>query len=246
MTPPPIDLVRSCVRALCARHHVALVTPESPSALRSAVHLTVAAVSPLTLPQVKQRASFYVPELVEEAYDLLTAAVPSPVAGFLPAVDAPVVLLSLVAWESAVILCGTGPHEVGHHLQDLRARKAVGVVGSIVHGAAYVIHETVRGDSEVTVYTHDLAAAVIVGGVDPDAHAAGLLDVLRSSYRLGDHALAHTAQTLASASASLKARQLPGVGTPLHELLRDLVTGGWDPGEWREAITGSRDTAVPA
>ena len=143
------------------------------------------------------------------------------------------------------MLVGVGAHEVGHHLQDERAREAAGVVGSVVHGAAYLFHELVRADSEVTCYTHDLTAQVVVGDADPDAYRIGLVDVLRSSYVLEPRAVDHAATALRSAVASLRARQLPGVGTPLHELLRALAAGGWDPGPWAAAIRGERVTSVP-
>lgn len=237
---PALSLARSAVHTLCARHGVLLVTPDDPAPLRTVIRAAIAAVTPLTTAEVDQRISFYVPRVVSELLDLL----PRALRDHLSPGGAAIYLTERV-WGDAALLVGIGAHELGHHRQDLRARGATGPVGSVLHAAGYALHSTVRLDSEVVCYTMDLSAAAIFGGVDPDAWIAGLLPILASTYRGDAHSVEHAERTLRSAAASLRAGALHGEGTPLHDLLRLLVSMGWDAGPWARAIAGERPTVKP-
>lgn len=248
MTLPDLDLVRSVVRAEARRVGLTLVTPDSPSLARSAVRLAIAAWSTtLDLEAVEQRVSFYVPRLAADVRNLLSR-IHSVAGDVLDVVDleAPAVYLSSRAWDvDGATLAGVWSHERGHNHRDKAVRAAMGIVGSALWGGAYLVHPGIRGWEEGTCYTSDVAARVVLAGDDPGAVAAGAFVSLKG-YDLDAVGEATATAAIRSAAASLKAGALPGVGTPLHETLRALVAGGWDPGPWAEAIAAERVTGVPS
>ena len=238
-----LDLARSVVRDEARRVGLTLVTPDSPSLARSAVRLAIAAWSPLTLEEVDQRVSFFVPRIASDVRSLLARIHPAAGAAA-DAIDleAPAVYLSSKAWDvDGATLAGVWSHERGHDRRDRAVRATMGVVGSALWGGAYLVHPTIRGWEEGTCYTSDVASRVVLAGDDPEAVARGALVSLRG-YDLDAQGEATAADTIRSAALSLKAGQLPGVGTPLHETLRALRSRGADLGRWNDVV----DAAVPA
>lgn len=238
-----LDLARSVVRDEARRVGLTLVTPDSPSLARSAVRLAIAAWSPLTLEEVDQRVSFYVSRLASDVRGLLARIHPAAdAAAEVIDLEAPAVYLSSKAWDvDGATLLGVWSHERGHDRRDRAARATLGPIGSALWGGAYLVHTVVRGWEEGTCYTSDVTARVILAGDDPEAVARGALVSLRG-YDLDAQGEATAADTIRSAALSLKAGQLPGVGTPLHETLRALRSRGADLGRWNDVV----DAAVPA
>lgn len=241
-----LDLVRSVVRAEARRVGLTLVTPDSPSIARSALRLAIAAWSPLTLEEVEQRVSFFVPRIASDVRSLLERIHPAvgDVADVID-LDAPAVYLSSKAWDvDGVTLGGVWAHERGHDRRDRAVRATMGVIGSALWGGAYLVHPTIRGWEEGTCYTSDVVARVVLAGDDPEAVARGALVSLRG-YDLDGPGEATAADAIRSAALSLKAGALPGVGTPIHETLQALARAGWKPGPWAEAIGADRATVEP-
>lgn len=232
-----LDLSRRCVSEACEDAGVTLVTPESLSIIRLATYLAIVAVTPLTLSEARQRVSVYVPELVADIADLL----PSPASELLD-LERSVIVVGERMWEDAELLAGGVAHELAHHRRDLAVRRSAGVIGSILWGTAYLAHPMIRAWEEGTCYQCDIAAAVILRGIDPDEAGDEADRSLASIYDLDapSKALGHDA--VRSAVESLRAGELPGMGTTMHAMLRRLVFAGWDPGPWAGAIIG---TAVP-
>lgn len=232
----PIDKVQRVVREVCTRHGVLLVTPDSPNALREAVHLSIAAVTPLTFEEARSRVSFYLSKLLPEVLGLIRAAAP-----WLPDAELskPVISLAPVVWEDLVALVGTAAHELVHHGEDLAARSAQGVLGSVTHGGAYLLCDCVRGNSEGLSYTQNLTSEVVLGGRSADAYIEGVLSRLKTTYRLGDTELGNQRRTLTSCADSLRAEVLHGVGSPVEELFRALIVEGMTlPSPWSERLAG--------
>lgn len=230
----PIDKVQRVVREVCTRHGVMLVTPESPSVLREAVHLTIAAATPLTFEEARGRVSFYLSKLLPEVIGLIRAAAP-----WLPdpELSKSVISLSPTVWEDLIALVGTAAHELVHHGEDCAARGSQGVLGSVTHGGAYLLCDCVRGNSEGLSYTQNLTAEVVLGGRDPAVYIEGVLSRLKTTYRLGDTELENQRRTLSSCADSLRAEVLHGVGSPVEELFHALVAEGMTlPSPWSERL----------
>jgi hypothetical protein len=233
MTPPPIDLQRRVCRAHCATLGLPLITPDAPQVVREAVALTAAAVSPRTLAEVRAGTSFYVPRLAGALWQLLPDAVEAPLRAV--GVDlhtSGAVHLSAPAWDRSP--CGTVAHECSHGERD-KVVSAGGVIVSALWGVGYLAHPTICGWEEGTCRTNDLVALVVFDGLPVDdalkAAAAGV-----DAYALSESGREVYLSALESAAASLRAGQLPGVGTHVHQLARLLVAEGWDAGPWAAAI----------
>lgn len=247
MTPPPIDLQRRVALELARARGVPVVTPDSPSALREAVALLVAAVSPRTYAEVSAGASFYVPRLASKVAGLIPAAVLPPLVSTLldvAGIDLPatgVVLLSRDAWDHHPV--AVAAHELSHARRDAVV-SAGGVIGSVLWGAGYLLHPDVKGWEEGTCRVSDLVGLVVIDGLSVDeAHRASASGV--DAYALDEGARALYLAALDSAAASLRAGELPGEGTEVYHALRALVREGWDAGPWAAAITGERPTVTP-
>lgn len=247
MTPPPIDLQRLVAVERARVRGVPLVTPDSPSALREAVALLVAAVSPRTYAEVAAGTSFYVPRLASKVAGLIPAAVIPPLVSTLldvAGIDLPatgVVLLSRPAWDRSPVT--TWSHECGHYQQDARV-SAGGVVASTLWGLGYLIHDDVEAWEEGRCRVNDLVGLVVIDGVPvDDALASARAGV--EAYSLDAVARPLYLAALDSAAASLRAGELPGEGTEIHHALRALVRDGWDAGPWAAAIDGERKTVTP-
>lgn len=226
MRPLTLDDARTAVRAACARAGVSLVTPDMASPVRAAVRLVISATTPLTLGQVAQRVSFYLPRLASEVVALL----PSSILLAVPSLSlGPTVYLSERAWADPVTLVGVVAHELGHAAQDAEASR-YGTLGGVAHGLAYVSCDLLRSNAEATCYVADLSAAVMLGGVAPGAWIDATLEGLRSTYHLDDHALDHARAVLLSAAGSLACHVLHGRDTPFEGILRDLKARGIDVG----------------
>ena len=235
MTPLSLDLARRIVREACEDAGVTLVTPDSAELLRLAVHLSAAAASSLTLPEVRAEVSVYVPRLVSDVIDLLPSAI-----GGVVDLDAPAVIVSQTAWDDAALLIGTVAHELNHDRRDdaVRARALVPVVGSALWAVTYLAHPMVRAWEEGVSYHADLVVLVVLRGVDPITAGNAVRESLKH-YRLDAAALALANDAIDSAVASLLAGELPGAGTTIHAMLRRLVAAGWEPpAQWARAIGG--------
>ncbi len=221
MTQLSLTTARSVARHACEVAGVTLVTPVSPSMLRGAIRAAIAATTPLTLDDVTERISVFVPRIVGEIASLL----PEPVLSAYPVDRSPVIYLSDRAWNDPVDLVGIIAHELGHAAQDVVACRT-GILGGVAHGVAYLVCDVARADAEATCYVADLTAHVVLEGADALAYTTATLASLKSVYRLDDHALAHAKATLESASASLACGVLHGTGTPIEGILRDLRDRG--------------------
>lgn len=243
MTTLDLDLVRTVCRAEARRVGVTLITPDSPSLARAAVRLTIAALSPLTVEEVGQRVSFFVPRLAAEVIELLARLHPAiGAAAEVLDLEAPAIYLSSRAWDvDGVTLAGVVAHERGHDHRDKATRATMGVIGSALWGSAYLVHRVVRGWEEGTCYTSDVTARVVIAGEDPDEVALGAVGSLRG-YDLDASGEAQAVASIRSAARSLKAGALPGVGTPIHETLRALRREGASFGRWDDVI----DAGAPA
>jgi Zn-dependent protease with chaperone function len=234
MNTIPLDMARAVAASECEAAGVTLITPESLSMLRLAAYLTVTATTPLTLEQARERVSLYVPRLAADLVDLARLA--SPALGNLIAIDRACVVVGDGAWNDGALLAGVIAHELGHHRRDVATRGGLGVVGSALWGLAYLAHPAVRLWEEGTCYTCDVTAAVILRGVDPLAAGDDAERSLRSIYRADPLSLAIGSDAIRACVASLRARQLHGVDTSIHRVLRALVKRGWDAGAWAAVI----------
>lgn len=237
MTMLPLDIARRAARQECDAASVFLVTPDSPHVIREAAALVATAVTPLTLDEVRERVSFYVPRVAADAW----AALDSLTAGTLP--DWPsrgrgLVLLAKRVWDDALLLAGTASHELAHAADDEHATKHA--LGGVRHAAGYVLCDCVRGHAEGGPYTQNATAHYILGGADLDAWIEGACAVLRDTYQLSPHEVAVQRATLTSCAASLRALCFHGEGTPIARFLARCVKLGWEPpAEWRPAIVAT-------
>lgn len=229
-----LDLARNVVRRRADVAGVSLVTPDDEQAIRWLAYHAVAAASPLTYEEARQRVSIYVPEVVETV--IIMAAKLASVDAMLPKFGKPLMILSPNAWDDPGMLLGVYAHEEGHH-NDFRwsIRKMGGVIGSTVHAAGYLVHPTMRAWYE-RCYSADMTAAVILRGMAPAQVAQGVMQSI-SSYSLDESGKQLFAATVNSVQATLEGRQLPGIGSPIHNTLREYaLAGGELPSEWQEAI----------
>ena len=246
MTPPPLDLARDVALDLATEHGVTLITPDSPDVTRALAYLAVSTAGTLSLAEARQRVSVYLPELVSDLEDVLSLvwpAAPRPL-------TAPALILSEGAWRGAqgddapgATLAGILAHELGHRRRDLAVRAStqpLPVIGSALWATTYLLHAPVRGWEEGTCYTSDMQADVILRGSRVADALARALEALRSPlYRLDALTERVGTDALRSCADSLERGVLHGEDTPVHDVLRALVAGGWDPGEWRAAIAVS-------
>lgn len=224
-----IEFARDVCRAMMRRFNVDLITPESPSVMRDAVTLAIAAASPLTVAEVRQRVSVYVPRLVDDVRDLL----PAPMAEYL---NGQSVMVSPVAWEDSMSLLCVTAHELGHHLRDKAARDRQGIVGSVLWASAYLIHPTVRTAEECQCFEHNLTMRTVVANEDPDFVMNRTIEGL-VNYSASAQGMVYARAALGSARRSLGKGQLPGVDTPAHLTLREMMSRGWTPAErWLKVI----------
>lgn len=229
-----LDLARTVVRSRAEKANVTLITPDDEQAIRWIAYHAVAAASPLSYEEAKERISVYVPEVVESLIAMAASFVKAE--SLLPKFGRPLIILSPGAWDDAGTLLGVYSHEEGHH-NDFRwsIRKMGGVLGSTVHAAGYLIHPTLRAYYE-RCYSSDMAAAVILRGMTPDEAAAGVLESIKS-YSLDASGEALFRAVVASVTDTLKGHQLPGAGSPIHNTLLEYhLSGGKLPEEWLPAI----------
>ncbi len=232
MTTVPIDLARAVAASECAAAGVTLVTPDSPSLLRSAAYLSVAALTPLTVAEARERVSLYVPSLVSDVAALIAG-----VTSLAPMLDKPAVLVGERAWSDGNILAGVIGHELGHRRRDVATRGACGVVCSALWGVTYLAHPAVRLWEEGTCMTSDVTAAVILRDLAPDAAADEAQRALRSIYNADPASLAIGGDAIESCAASLRAGVLHGKGTAIESVLRALVAKGWMPStRWAKVL----------
>lgn len=231
-----LDTMRAVTREMCAARGITLVSPTDNPLLRLAVATTIAIASPLTLAEVRERVSNYVSRLLADVVSFLPDSVTSVVD-----IDAPLMLISPIAWNDAGVLAATTPHELGHHARDLGVRAGVPPIpflppaASLLWGAGYVFVPRVRMWEESTSALANLTVAVVVRNEDPNAAAAGIIAALREAYRPGD-AMDAAESTMASGVASLLAGELPGVGTPVVDVLKRLRAKGESFGRWDAVI----------
>lgn len=231
-----LDLARTVVRHRADIAGISLITPDDEQAIRWLAYHAVAAASPLTYEEAKQRISMYVPEVAETI--IVMAAKLVNVDSMLPKFGKPLMILSPDTWDDPGMLLGVYAHEEGHH-NDFRwsIRKMGGVIGSTVHATGYLIHPTMRAWYE-RCYSQDMAAAVILRGMTPTEVANGVMQSI-NSYSLNESGKQLFAATVASVKASLENHQLPGKGSPIHNTLREYaLSGGELPSEWQAAILG--------
>jgi len=229
-----LDLARAVVRRRAEQAGISIITPDDQQAIRWVAYHAVAAASPLTYEEAKQRASIYVPEVAESL--LVMAARMVGVESFLPTFGRPLVILSPAAWDDGRTLLGVYAHEEGHH-NDFRwsIRQMGGVLGSTVHATGYLIHPTMRAFYE-RCYSSDMTALVVLGQSTTQEAAQGVLQSIES-YGLDEAGKQLFRGTVASVKASLDRHQLPGAGSPVHTTLKEYsLAGGEIPTEWQEAI----------
>ncbi len=229
-----LDLARAVVRRRAEQAGISIITPDDQQAIRWVAYHAVAAASPLTYEEAKQRVSIYVPEVAESL--IVMAAKMVGVESFLPTFGKPLMILSPGAWDDGRTLLGVYAHEEGHH-NDFRwsIRQMGGVIGSTVHAAGYLIHPTLRAFYE-RCYSSDMTALVVLGGHTPSQAAQGVLQSIES-YSLDEPGKQLFRGTVASVAASLEKHQLPGEGSPIHTTLKEYsLAGGEIPPEWQEAI----------
>jgi len=224
MQPHAITLAdaRFVTLQACSDADVILVTPQAPSFLRGAVRAAIAATTTLTLAEVEQRVSFYVPEIPREIIDML----PASVLGRFAIDDRPTIYLSEIAWNDPIILAGVIAHELGHAAQD-KAAARMGTLARVAHGVAYLLCDVARADDEATCYVADMTAKIALSGASPEACLAGCLEAM-AFYHLDEHAIAHARAVLESASASLACGVYHGAGTPIQGITRALAARGVD------------------
>lgn len=231
-----LETARAVAREMCSARGVRLVTPDDAPVLRFVVHMSIALASPLTPAQIRERVSVYVPRLVANVVDLL----PDEIAALLD-VDAPLILLSASAWSDGDALSSVLAHELGHNARDLAVRASAPdlplapLVASVLWGVGYLAHARIRIHEESTCYLADLVMAVVARNEDPHVAAAGILAALREAYRPGD-AMDAAESTMASGVASLLAGELPGVKTPVHDVLKALRAKGETFGRWDAVV----------
>ena len=227
------DLARAVARDLATAAGVELVTPESLPIVRDLAYLSVAAVTPLTRDEARQRVSLYVPGWVPEAATVLAAAVPVRV----PLdTSRPLVIVGDLAWADPAALCGTIAHELSHHRRYLATRGACGLACALTWGAAYAAVPAVRVWEESSCYTCTMTARVILAGASVDDAQASALRSLESIYAATPEALTIGRRVIASCAESLRAGQLHGSDTTVHDVLRALSARNVDLGEWEKVL----------
>lgn len=232
MEAPSLELARRCAHEAAEEAGVTLVTPDSAPLLRSIVYLAVAAQSSLSLDTARSLSSAYVPALAVDVAEVLKA-----MTGLNVPVDRPFAIIGGTPWMQRDVLPGIAAHELSHNRRDEATRRTAGVITSVLWGLSYLTHPMVRAWEESTCFQCDVTSAVILGGVSPDDAARGATDALKRYYRLDDRSAILAKDACVSAGRSLAAKQLPGVDTTMHSMLRRLVRGGWTPpAEYAEAI----------
>ena len=232
MTALTIQLAREVVQRACDAANVVLIPPGAPSLLRTTARVSAAAMTPLTLDQVEQRASIYVPEmltsLVRHLPDNLLKVFPVDVRG--------AIVLADPVWNDPVDLIDAVAHDLGHRAQEIAAGRTLGIVGVVAHGAAYLLCDLSEANAEATCRVADITARVTLEGADPAAYCEGAIVAMRELYGLDEHALGHAKRVLLSAAASLACGVLHGSGTPIEGMLRDLATWTTFPADTADVL----------
>lgn len=230
----PIEIQKEAAVQRAADLSVPLVTPDVPSPVREAICVVAALASPLTLDQVRDRVSFYLPALAGDIWNLI----PSPIRDVLHQFNIDLsrtgcVYLSPLAWNCYPL--ATVAHELSHHNRDRIVRSSGGIVASVLWSAGYLIHPTIRGWEEGTCRVNDLVSSVIVQGREVDAAAHEARDGALL-YGLPPEGHAVYQASIESAAASLKAGALPGEGTEVQEILRICKKLGAKLGAWSKVV----------
>ena len=229
-----IEIQQEAAKQRAADLGVPLVTPDTPSPVREAICAVAALVSPLTLDQVRDRVSFYLPGIAGDIWNL----VPAPLRDLLRQFNIDLsktgcVYLSPLAWSCFPL--ATVAHELSHRNRDSVVRASGGIIASVLWSAGYLIHPTIRGWEEGTCHVNDLVSSVIVNGRNPDMAANEALDGV-AIYNLTPEGRAIYQAAIESAAASLKAGALPGDGTEVQEILKICKKLGAKLGAWSKVI----------
>lgn len=234
MTAPSIALQRQVCLQRCREAGVPLFTPQTPQPIREALALVASLVSPRTYAEVRQGTSFYVPKLAGQIWSLIPSVVAEPLRAVnLDLKTTGAIYLAPDAWDKHP--CAVTAHELTHAYRDKQV-SAGGAIVSSLWALGYVAHDHIRAWEEGTCRVCNLASLVVLEGVGVEDALAACVGGAQS-YALGDNAKELYISALYSAAASLRAKQLPGVGNEVHLMAKALVEAGWNPGDWRAALT---------
>ena len=186
----------------------------------------------------------FVAQLAVDVRALLTLAAPGAVPASLLA--RPAVVIGDGVWSppgtddasgAGAVLAGVVGHELSHALRDRATRDVCGVVCSVLWATAYLAHPAVQLWEEGTCKTSDVTADVILHGRKPDdAYERAMIGLRGPLYSDDARARVIAQDAVRSAVMSLRAGQLPGADTAMHDVLRRCRKHGADLGAWNAVV----------